>query len=181
MFEMLKRTWNDKGFEILLGLSIAAIVILSLFRIGKKGTWSKSYWYKSESHSPDNSQGPQKKDSSGETECRRVLEHIFQRKFDKSRPNFLSNPVTGGFNLELDCFCEELKLACEYNGAQHYKYIPHFHKNKEAFTNQKYRDELKRRMCRDNGIRLIEVPYTVKIKDIQAHVINSMRRMGYKI
>ncbi len=36
------------------------------------------------------------------------------------------------FNLEIDCYSPKLKLGVEYNGAQHYKFIPHFHKNKEA-------------------------------------------------
>ena len=53
-------------------------------------------------------------------------------------------PVTGGnFNLELDCFNKELRIGLEYNGVQHYKYVPYFHKNKEAFLNQKYRDDMK--------------------------------------
>jgi len=117
------------------------------------------------------------RDSSGEIECRRVLQKHFKRRFDKCRPNFLNNPVTGGhFNMELDCYDHDLKIAVEYNGAQHYKYLPFFHKNKEAFYNQKYRDELKSRMCRDNGIILIEVPYTVKIQDIEMYIINELRK-----
>ena len=97
-----------------------------------------------------------------------MLENAFDRSFGKARPNFLNNPVTGGnFNLELDCYNPELKLAVEYNGVQHYKYTPHFHKNNEAFLNQKYRDELKRRMCKDNMITLIEVPYTIMVENIK--------------
>ena len=185
MFEWLQKLWDDNGFEILLIISVVIIIILAIFRIGKKGTWSKSYWYKNDNYTPFSPFSPKsnvkiKKDSSGETECRRVLEHIFNKSFEKSRPNFLSNPVTGGnFNLELDCYCPELGLACEYNGEQHYKYIAYFHRNRDAFINQKYRDELKRRMCRDNNIRLIEVPYTVKINNIQAYIINSLRKIGY--
>ncbi len=62
-------------------------------------------------------------------------------------------------------------------GAQHYKFIPHFHKNKEAFRNQQYRDELKRRMCDDNNVTLIEVPYTVK--DIPTYLYNKLKPLGY--
>ena len=56
---------------------------------------------------------------------------------------------------------------------EHYKYTPFFHKNKEAFYNQKYRDELKRRMCKDNGIYLIEIPNTVKLEDIEHFLTNN--------
>ena len=38
-----------------------------------------------------------------------------------------------------------------------------FHKNKEHFLNQKYRDELKNMICKQNRILLIRVPYTIKI------------------
>jgi Iridoviridae Uvr/REP helicase len=118
------------------------------------------------------------KDSKGEIECRKFLETIFQKPFTKARPDFLKNPVTGN-NLELDCYNRELKLAIEYNGQQHYKFSAHFHKNVEASTNQKYRDELKRRMCLENGINLIEVPYTIKLNDIGAFLHLRLRQLGY--
>lgn len=112
-----------------------------------------------------------KSTSKGEDECRKSLQLLFNRPFYSQRPNFLQNPVTGGnFNLELDCYDEDLRLAVEYNGIQHYKYIPYFHKNYEAFLNQKYRDDMKRRICIDNNIILIEVPYTVKLKDIYEYI-----------
>ena len=67
----------------------------------------------------------------------------------------MNNEVTGGsYNLEIDCYNHELRLGVEYDGAQHYKYNPYFHKNKEAFYNQKYRDKLKEYMCKENNIVL---------------------------
>ena len=81
----------------------------------------------------------------------------------------------------MDCYNRDLRLAVEYNGAQHYKYIPYFHRNKEHFVNQKYRDDMKRRICRDQGINLIEVPYTVKIEDIYGFLKRELQRSGYKI
>ena len=111
-------------------------------------------------------------DSKGEIECRRVLQKIFDRPFNKDRPAFLNNPVTGGiYNLELDCYDVELKIAVEYNGRQHYEYVKFFHKNKEHFLNQKYRDDMKRRMCIENNVLLIEIPYTTKIADIEAEIM----------
>ena len=63
----------------------------------------------------------------------------------------------------------------EYNGVQHYKYVPYFHKNNEAFLNQKYRDDMKRRMCKDQNIILIEVPYTVKLENIERFIKDELR------
>ena len=176
MFNRLIKLWNNYGFEILVGLSIIIILILALFRIGKKGTWSK-HNIVIESHKKK--KGPPK-DSKGETECRRVLQEIFNMPFPKARPDILNNPVTGGnHNLELDCYNSRLKLAVEYNGRQHYEYTPFFHRNKEHFMNQKYRDELKRRMCRDNGITLIEVPYTVKNENISNYLVQKIKELGF--
>lgn len=183
MFESIKKIWNTHGFEIMLVLSLVFIAIFAITRIGKKGTWTSSYYY-----NPRNSQGlgyvnkkhGPPKESSGERECRRVLQKIFNKPFNSCRPNFLLNPVTGGrFNLELDCYEESLKLAVEYNGIQHYKYIPYFHKNKEAFHNQLYRDELKSRICKDNGVNLIKVPNSVKVPDIERFLIQKLRLIGY--
>ncbi len=53
-----------------------------------------------------------------ENKCRIILEDIFDKPFPKNRKAL-------NCRLELDGYCEELKLAFEYNGIQHYKRIPH--------------------------------------------------------
>lgn len=146
---------------------------MALIRRGKKGSWEKLPNFLNEEIKREGRSPP--KESKGELECRRVLEKIFKKPFPKARPNILSNSVTGGNNLELDCYNSELKIAAEYNGQQHYNFIPYFHKNKEAFLNQKYRDELKRRMCADNKIFLIEVPYTVKVEKIESFILEKLK------
>jgi len=131
------------------------------------------------SRNTERSSGPPRL-SAGEKETRRVLEGLFQRPFPNKRPDFLRNPVTGGTrNLEIDCFCEFMRLGVEYSGIQHYKYTPYMHKSKEAFHNQRYRDELKKRMCKENGVTLIVVPYTVKTKNIEAYLISQLTTAGY--
>lgn len=107
--------------------------------------------------------------SKGETECRRAIEHLTGKKFPKARPKFMLNDVSG-HNLELDCYNDELKFAVEYNGEQHYKYIPYFHTSKDAFYNLKYRDDMKQRLCDQNGITLIIVPYTIKHDEIENYI-----------
>lgn len=176
LFKKVYYLWEDYGFEIYIGFIIIIIFILSLFRIGKKGTWtSKQYLRYFLNTEKNNVIRKIPTESKGELECRRVLQKIFSLPFNKIRPNWLNNVVTGGnYNLELDCYNDKLKLACEYQGKQHYVYTPHFHKNKEAFLNQKYRDQMKRTLCRDNGVKLIEVPYTVNIKDIELYIYKSL-------
>jgi hypothetical protein len=180
MFERLSYVWSNYGFEILAGLSIAAILLLAIFRLGKKGTYSKSYYLPEGvgNGSGNKRKGPPK-ESTGERVCREFLERTFSRPFSKNRPYFLSNPVTGGNNLEIDCYNEQLKLGVEYSGIQHYRFTPFFHKNKEAFYNQKYRDQMKKVKCRENGICLIVVPYTVSANDIPGYLASELKRHGY--
>jgi hypothetical protein len=115
-----------------------------------------------------------KKISAGEKECKRALENIYKKPFlSNIRPDFMSNPI-GGHNLELDVYNSDLKLACEYNGIQHYQFVPFFHSNKQEFDLQKYKDEIKRRLCKDNNIDLIEVPYTVEHDDIENYIRDAL-------
>ena len=182
----LKQIWDNHGFEIILGTCIAFLLLFGLYYKlkGKKGTWSNKYYspYRDNYTKSIINKNNKKEDSKGEQQCRKVLENIFRKPFNKARPDFLRNPVSGGnFNLELDCYNKELGIAVEFNGIQHYKYVPFFHKNKESFMNQKYRDELKERMCKDNRILLILVPYTIKIENIENYIITELRKNGIKI
>ena len=186
MLKSIKNIWNENGFEIVLVGSLVVIGILAIFRIGKVGTWSTSYSYYNEGTKNVNSNSNYggnrvvKKESSGERECRRVLQKIFNKPFNNCRPDFLLNPVTGGrYNLELDCYNELLKLAVEYNGVQHYKYNKMMHRSHDHFLNQKYRDDMKMRMCKDAGVNLVTVPYNVKNEDIRNFLVVELRKLGY--
>ncbi len=175
----LKRIVEKYTFEVLLLFCILFFIVGGLYHwiCGTKGTWSTHYFY-DEMLLPRNHtyQQKQSKESKGESECRRVLESLFQRRFKKVRPKFLKNTVTGGTNnLELDCFNEELGIAVEYDGRQHAEYTPYFHKNKEAFYNQQYRDYMKQQLCKENNIKLIKVPHTVKIDRIEEFLIRELR------
>lgn len=188
MFATLKKLWNERGFEILLGFSIAFLIIFALYHkfTGTKGTYSPEQSFRLVPTKQPSAYKPRRRppprESKGEGECRRVLQYLFRKPFPSQRPDFLRNPVTGGnFNLELDCYNSELKLAVEYNGVQHYRYVPYFHRNKDHFLNQKYRDDMKRRICRQHGITLIEVPHTVKLEEIKSYLTKACRQKGYKI
>ena len=109
-----------------------------------------------------------------EDKCRGIVEELFQRPFPSVRPDFLKNPVTGR-NLELDMYNKELALAFEYNGIQHYKFTPFFHKSYKDFRRQQLHDAYKKKVCDRMGIRLISIPYTVKNKDLRPWIINEVR------
>lgn len=112
-----------------------------------------------------------KQQSMGETECKAALHRIYGKPFYTVRPDWLKNKR----NMELDCYNETLKsekypggIAVEYQGEQHYKVVKKYHPNGEDdLKQQQYRDHLKRELCRRHGVYLIEVPYTVKLDQIE--------------
>lgn len=99
-----------------------------------------------------------------EQKCRKILENYFKNKFPKTRPNFLNG-------LELDGYNQELNLAFEYNGEQHYIYNKFFHNNNKLnFFNQRKRDLEKFLLCKINNIKLIIIPYYYNNQDIISYI-----------
>jgi hypothetical protein len=105
----------------------------------------------------------------------RVLEEIYNEPFNKVRPDFLKNPSTKR-NLELDCYNEDLRIALEYQGPQHYQWPNFTRQSYEDFEKQRVRDKFKERRCKEEGIKLIKVPYTVKGKDrIREYILSEIK------
>lgn len=164
-----------------IGLLCFSLFLLYVFRLllVEKG-WTTNKLERYFKKSTPKIDGREPSESKGEAHSREMAKLIFGKPFEKIRPDMLRNNVTG-HNLELDLYNEELKLAIEYSGAQHYKYIPFFHKNYETFMNQKYRDEIKRMLCQKNDIKLIEIPYTVKLEDIETFIRLESRKLGFDV
>ena len=59
--------------------------------------------------------------------------------------------------MSLDFYMPQHGLAFEFQGAQHDKYIEHFHGDKDGFDRQQIRDSQKRKWCELNNITLIEI------------------------
>lgn len=80
--------------------------------------------------------------------------------------------------LELDIFIPKLRLAFEYNGKQHYKFIPYFHKTKDRFKQQLERDNKKKELCEKNNVYLITIPYNVR--DIERFIDSKLNNLPHK-
>ena len=186
-FSSFKSWWAKYGIYAIIFGSIFILIVVWLInkyysdKLNQDSPFLKRMFGYSKFNTNTNSDyQPKRKvirESKGELICKEVAEQLFEKPFIKIRPNSLKNNVTG-HNLELDIYNDDLKLAIEYNGQQHYKYTPYFHKNEEAFRNQQYRDELKRMMCKNNGITLIEVPYTVKHNLIPQYIKRRAKELG---
>lgn len=184
MIESIKKFWDERGLEFLLGISVLVIIICFFVNYcsGEKGTYTLPNFINNSDEYKDSETDFQEEDtgftSKLESKSKIILENIFNRPFARVRPDFLENPVTGN-NLELDLYNKDLKLAIEVQGDQHYKFTPFFQKNKEAFLNQRYRDEIKKIYCKQNGITLIEIPYKVGEKKLKNYIVQQLRLEGY--
>lgn len=113
------------------------------------------------------------KRSKGEQECKQILQKIFKKKFVRIRPSWLKNPETG-YPLELDLYNEELNIALEYNGIQHYKWPNFTGQSEEEHLAQKRRDKFKKQKCKEFGIKLIIIKYHTPIKELEREIIRKL-------
>jgi len=117
----------------------------------------------------------------GESEriCRGYFERIFNAPFPKIKPEWLVNPETH-HRLELDGYNENIKIAFEFNGPQHYMYYPKFHKHFDDFIKQQEKDYFRQITCEENGVTLISVPYTLDYGEFQNFIKNEYERLTGK-
>lgn len=117
----------------------------------------------------------QKNGSIAESVCRVIIQNYTGKFFHSVRPDFLRSPKTN-CPLELDGYNEELKMAFEYNGRQHYEFPNHCHKTIEEFHIQQENDRYKEARCRELDIHLIVIPYTVK--DLDTFIREELQSRG---
>jgi hypothetical protein len=103
---------------------------------------------------------PQCNESFGERQVRQWLEkyninYIFQYKFKDCRN---INP------LPFDFYLPNYNICIEYQGEQHYRPVEYFG-GEEKFKTQQKHDNIKRKYCHDNNIKLLEIPYWVNIEE----------------
>jgi len=107
--------------------------------------------------------------------CRFYFEKIFEKKFIKVRPDWLKNSKTNQ-NLEIDGYNEELKIGFEHQGTQHYDNETYYSKP-DVFDN----DKLKKRLCKKQGIKLIEIPELIsmtKIKSLKSFIYKELNKQN---
>jgi len=116
---------------------------------GKEHTW-KANW----AHIKREIWCPECASFKTEKQVKTLLSKRLNISFTKTR--FVYNNK----RYEFDGYNEEHKIAFEYHGYQHYIYPNYWHRTEEIFKAAQQNDINKEQYCKENGIRLIIVPYT---------------------
>lgn len=114
-----------------------------------------------------------------EAYCKFTLENLTGKKFATHRPDWLKIKKSKK-GMEIDLYNEELNLAIEYNGKQHYEFVPHFHRNKEKFTSLVERDKLKKERIEEQNINYIVIPYTEK-DNLHNFILQKLKELNIEI
>lgn len=85
--------------------------------------------------------------------CRQVLEHLYQKKFPKTKAVLTTKIVGGNYPWELDGYCKELNVAFEYQG-----YPSHWDNTHPSYETTIKRDKEKKEHCLKLNIILIQIP-----------------------
>jgi hypothetical protein len=112
--------------------------------------------------------------SKTERQVRDIFESLTNNKFPSRSPKWLVNPKTSG-RLILDGYCEELKLAFEYDGEQHYLPVKLWG-GRSGLRKIQERDLIKDQLCIQNGVTLIRVPYTEK-NNLEKYIKKQLENM----
>lgn len=106
--------------------------------------------------------------------CRHYFEQLTGSQFPSVKPEWLLNANNN--RMELDGYCEELSLAFEHQGKQHYQKVEHFNRRNESLRWRLESDALKRKICQDHAITLIEVPYWIENEDLPSWIANQINQ-----
>lgn len=70
-------------------------------------------------------------------------------------------------HYSIDFYLPEYNLAIEYNGEQHYKFSPYFHKTEENFIKQKQRDSEVKDLLYAKNIKLHIISYRTPFEKVK--------------
>lgn len=89
--------------------------------------------------------------------CRQVMEHLFGGDFPSTRSVLLPEINGSEYAWELDGYCEEKRIAFEYQG-----HPSHWSPEDPNYAKTSHRDAQKKYLCDQLGITLVQIPAFTK-------------------
>lgn len=83
------------------------------------------------------------------------IEYVKQKTF---------NELVDVMLLRYDFYLPVQNILIEYDGQQHYEFVPYFHGDIETYERQVYRDNLKTRYASQRNIKLLRIRYDVDVE-----------------
>ena len=109
---------------------------------------------------------------------RTTLEQIFGLEFKKYRPKWLLN--SNGNIMELDGYCDKLKIGFEYQGEQHY--LKGFYAKNKRFLNTRIKDDqLKEKLCKEHKIHFVKINYWDDVNDYPNIIHKQLVKSGFPV
>ncbi len=114
--------------------------------------------------------------------CRFFLEQMFGKKFPSTRPIWCVN--SKGKRLELDGYNEELLLAFEHNGLQHYRICKalNIDDDQEKLARRQDNDMQKQQLCHLHQVRLIIIPEMLShigVNKLEQFIIEQLKNIPH--
>lgn len=83
----------------------------------------------------------------------------------------ISSPMATGKDLRFDYYLDQLRLAIEFDGAQHYHPVDFWDKGgKDEFANRRIYDKAKDEWCAHHGVSMLRLPYTLEVPELIAWI-----------
>lgn len=112
------------------------------------------------------------KGSKSEEICRTTFEQLFGVEFVKVRPKWLRN--SRGRQMEIDGYNKELRIGFEYQGIQHFSKQIYGGSLEQRVLD----DELKAKLCKENGIYLFIIDYRMEYVDFPKEIVSQAHDFG---
>lgn len=97
-----------------------------------------------------------------------VFRGIIERELSAQFPNVWLDWLVSdkGYRLSLDGYNEDMQIAFEFQGVQHFKVVDWFERENSNLARRMILDDIKRFTCRDKGILLLEPNYLMSENDM---------------
>ena len=113
--------------------------------------------------------------------CRAAVEKLLGKPFSKKRVPGMRSPK--GRPLELDIYNEDLRMAVEHNGIQHYRALSHWG-GQDGFRVRRLHDRVRRQYCKASGILLIEIRELgdrTTLEELRQQIRAALQKAGRKL